>query len=341
MPLLPPLPRVSPLPVKSMTAQNWVPVSYTSTVTGLTAGQTLMMPQVTLQSGFNTPYFVDEIRFTAFTAAADTTSSRSTDIASFLSFQLQTGHFYFSQSALGSPSSVPMNMYAPTFSTNAQWESVFGVKSSSTAGSLYATRRWLLPKPLWMPPGDIIQATITRDVAVGSSLSNITAQMTVIGRALPPHSAKPVARCVPHVGWFLHPISTTHSAATQQLRNPFKVPWNVQRLILESRATFDANFNTNSLGGYGFFESPDASQSYFQIRISDSLGYKVTGSSLGGYVPLGDVAAAINDGAWTFSRPLPVDQNFNVDFNFIGGGSLTSSKLQPMISFVGYREETP
>jgi len=333
------LPRVPPRPAPSLTAQTWAPVAYTTEVSGLTAGKTLMMPQVNLQSGFNTPYWVDEIRFTAFTATYDSSGGVQGDISAIIRFQLQTGTHFFSQAALSSPSAVPMILYAPTYSGNAQYEQTSQAITNSTVRN-YSTRRWVLPKPLWMPAGDIVQATVSREAAFGSAVASITAQMTVIGRAVLPDTKPPPARCIPHVGWFVHPTgagtSVPYSQANAQFKNPFTSPWYVQRIILNTRDQLNESNGVRT--GYGLFEDPSGVSSYAQVQLFDSLGYKITGSSQGGYVPLADVASAVNDASWTFGRPLPPGENYNANFRIVAG-SADTTVFSPMISFVGYREE--
>jgi hypothetical protein len=329
------LPRVPPRAAPSLTATTWAPVAYTTEVSGLTAGVTLMMPQVSLQSGFNTPYWVDEIRFTARTASYDPNSVILGDISAIIEFELQTGTHFFSQAALSSPSPVPMTLFCPTYSGKAQYENVIQ-NFTATSNQVYATRRWVLPKPLWMPAGDLVQAKVRRAASYGTGVPSITAQMTVIGRAVLPDTPPPTARCIPHIGHFTHPTGSTYSQANAQFKNPFTTPWYVQRIVMNTRD--QTNSGTSVRTGYGFFEDPLGARSYAQVQISDSLGYKITGSSQGGYVPLADVASFSNDAAWTFGRPLPPGENYNVNFRIVAGSNDTTV-FSPMISFVGYREE--
>lgn len=325
---MPVLPDVSKRARKSLTANTWAPVSYTSEVSGLTAGTTLVLPQVSLQSGFNTPYLVDEIRMTAFTEPYDgVTAATTSDIAALLSFQFWTGSYYFSQSLTGAqPSAVPMWLFCPTYSSSACREHVY------SADRWMSVRRWVFPKPLYMSPGDIVQATVLRDSTIGTIVPDITARVTIVGRALPPGTPGPAVRQVPAVAWFKHPAGQAYSEATIELQNPFKTDWHVQRLIMQSYASDDAGgFNT----GRGFFVN--TTTGYGLVRISDSLGYKVTGSSQGGFIPLGDVASPYTNCAWTFNREIAPDANFNVAFQIIPG-SFTAN-LSPLISFVGYRNE--
>lgn len=335
------LPRVPRRPSPGITPKTWAPVSYTTSVGGLTPGTTLMMPQVSLQSGFNTPYLVDEIRMTAYTGNYEATSaSVFGPLSALVSFQFWTGKYFFSQGMGQQPSAVPMNLYAPTFSGGGQYEDVEqGI--SPTLSRRYSTRRWVLPKPLYMPAGDIVQATVTRSgtyaTVAPASNSNITAQVTIVGRALPPSTRAPDRRCVPNVGWFSHPAGLAYSEANSALQNPFKTPWYVQRLLLQTvRPNSPANDGVQT--GYGFFASADGTRNYATVKITDSLGYKITGPGNGGYLPLGDIASSNNDCAWTFSRELPVDENYNVAFRIVPGSS-TNPNFSPMISFVGYREE--
>lgn len=333
------LPRVPSRPAPSLTAQTWAPVAYTTEVSGLTAGKSLMMPQVNLQSGFNTPYWVDEIRFTAFTASYNSSGGVQGDISAIISYQLQTGVHFFSQAALSSGSPVPMILYAPTYSGNAQYDQTIQSIDNTTVRN-YSTRRWVLPKPLWMPAGDIVQARVHRSTDFGTAVASITAQMTVVGRAVLPDTPPPPARCIPHVGHFTHPTGTgtsvAFSMANAQFKNPFQTPWYVQRIVLNTRDQLGETSGVRT--GYGLFEDPTGVLSYAQVQLFDSLGYKITGSNAGDYVPLADVASAANDAAWTFGRPLPPGENYNVSFRVVAGSSDTTV-FSPMISFVGYREE--
>jgi hypothetical protein len=342
------LPRVAKNPTKSMTAKTWAPVSYTSEVTGLTAGETLLLPQVSLQSGFSTPYLVDEIRFTAYTATAVPATLGSNDapfegdIASILSYQLWTGGLYFSRGGFGQTAFVPMSLYAPTYSGRAVNESVLQTETAATARR-FSTRRWVLPKPLYMAAGDIIQASVARDVTVASGYPAITAQITVIGRALPPDAPVPQVRQVPFVAYYIHPSSSTYSEANFQLQNPNRSTWHVQRMIAATRCDGEADYGTGllqSMMGFapGGTSTTASTLRYAKIKLTDSLGYKITSGPGGGFVALGDLASPTSDSAWTFSRPLPPNENYNLSVQIVPGTS-TNAAFDTMIGFVGYRDE--
>lgn len=317
---------------RGLTPKTWAPVSYSAQVTGLSAGETIPFPQVTLQSGFNTPYLIDEIRLMA---SMGVTGLSTVIPAAFISFQLSAGRHQFSSGAPNQTPYVPMCLFGPTYSSTGAKEDVsVPINTGTLVQRRYSTRRWVLPKPLFMEAGDTIHASVSRDASYGSSLGDISAWVTVIGRALPPGTPHPAKRCIPYVSYFIHPVANQYSEATNQvLRNTNAVPWTVQRLILVSRS---GGASTVALGT-GMYENSSPSN-YATVRIGDSLGYKVTGSSAGGFVPLSDVATFYNNVAWTFSRTLPPQAYYNVAFNLVRGAG-TPTGFQPMISFVGYREE--
>ena len=317
------------------TTKTWAPVSYTSQVTGLSAGQSLPFPQVSLQSGFNTPYLIDEIRFTAYTESYTTAAITVGDLAAIVSYNLHAGPYMFSQGGFGQAAYVPMMLYAPTYSGAAQYENVSQLLTATTSRK-FTTRRWVLPKPLYMPPGDTIMASVHRTSNIGTAIPNITAQITIIGRALPPSTPPPALRQVPYVGYYVHPSTATYSEANFQLQNPFNSTWNVQRLILGTRNNVQADSGLAT--GAGFYEDPTGVVRYASLKITDSMGYKVTGSSGGGFIPLADIAAVQRDSAWTFSRPVPPEEQFNVATQ-ITPGSGTNTAFDVLMSFVGYRDE--
>jgi hypothetical protein len=331
-------PRVPGIPAKGLTPKTWAPVSYTSEVTGLGAGETLPLPQASLQSGFNTPYFIDEIRFTAYTGTY-TGIDLAGDISGMIGFQLSASSYAFSRGGFGQTSFVPMILYAPTYSsaastTNGPLYESMRQAVSATENRRYVTRRWVLPKPLFMPAGDTILAAVNRVAAIGTDIPDITAQVTVIGRALPPNTPTPAKRQIPFVGYYVHPSTATYSEGNFQLLNPFKSDWNVQRMVIATRTTAANGFST----GAGFLESPDGTTRYASIKLTDSLGYKITGSSAGGFVPIADVASRNNDSVWTFSRPLPPNEQYNAAFQ-ITTGTITNTVFDVLFSMVGYRDE--
>lgn len=333
---MPILPRVPPESSSLATAKTWAPVSYTSEVTGLGAGETLPFPQVSLQSGFNTPYLVDEIRLTAYTGAYTLASVTIGDISSILSYQLGAGKYLFSQGGFGQTPFVPMILYAPTYSGGGHFENMTQAVTGGTDARRFSTRRWVLPKPLYMPAGDAIVASVARDSVIGTSIPDITAQVTVIGRALPPDTQSPAIRQIPYVGYYIHPSTATFSEGNFQLQNPFNSDWNVQRLIL---ATRNATANNGVVTGAGFYENSGTIR-FASLKLSDSLGYKITGSSIGGFIPIGDIASVQTDAAWTFSRPLPPGEQYNATFQ-ITTGSVTNTEFDVLLGLVGYRDEGP
>lgn len=316
-------------------AQFGSPVSFTAHLDNLLPGQTVPLSTSGLANGYRTPYIIDEIHMQAYM----TTPAASANLVQpsyAVGFQFRTGAYAFSERP------VPMMLYQPVYAN------VNPIGNVSVAQSVLKTEwagavitigdeaRWTLAKPLWMAPGDQIQASVSRD-ATAASLNNspFSVDVTYIGRSLKPGTPGPKKRYVPWAAHYVHLFSDAWSSTTTQFRNPFMHPLTVQQLIgRPAKNSEQAAFATGRVGML-----PNASAHlYAGIYIEDSLGYKITRSAIdGNFAPVGTVFDTERC-AWTFARPLGPREQLNMQFQTLGTVDPNLVDLFG-VSMLGYREE--
>ncbi len=167
----------------------------------------------------------------------------------------------------------------------------------------YSTVRWMLPKPLFMPAGDVVLANVSlSDLALLTTLfgtdTAVTVTITYVGRLLP-QGYVATSREVPWVAWWTKSASTAYAEATTRLRNPFKTPAHIQRFTQRTYTSKSANpfirYNEESAVAQIY----NTALPYETIKISDSRGYAITNK----FYPVGDVFDVARH-AWTFGREI-------------------------------------
>ena len=325
---------------KNSVAVKGAPVAFGSEFLGLTvAARTAVLNTQALQAGYRTPYYIDEIRMTAWTDEAPMGFAEASALGYSLRAQFQTGKHAFSKTP------VPIGLYAPTFIRS-------GYATLYNDGVVYTTRgvvevRWPLPRPLYMEPGDVIQCALDR-----SPTKNIVDPYTVnnfsvvyVGRALAPGVLSPAHKHVPWVAYYDHPTTATsvYSNAGEAYRNPFTVPINVHRFVQRTYLRQDAGADTNYNETMACRSPTDrfiasggilTESSYASIRMDDSLGYAVVKE----FTPIGEVMDMARQ-AWTFSRPLGPREQFNVAFSSSPLDHSASVDYNTLLAMIAYREE--
>lgn len=301
-----------------------------SAQTTLRTGQSAVLNAQTLQSGFRTPYFIDEIRISLLSSQF-TTAATLTGLSGLVSVLFQTGSYMFSNDA------VPVGLLAPIFGTD------YGTVMVSNNGGVgdavrgSSTVRWMLPKPLFMPAGDVVLANVSlNDSALGilnTLFTNdpaVRVTITYVGR-LVPQGFEVSHRAVPWLAWWTKSLNEEYKTANTRLRNPFVNPAHVQRFTSRTYESSIASYNEVPLAA----QAP-TSAAYESIHISDSRGYQITNTR----VPIGHVFDTARH-AWTFGRELGPREQFNMEMvteNFSGG------EFDPdyitNVGLVGYRKES-
>lgn len=327
-----PVAQLGPNPVNGKVAgMGGAPVAFSAQKLAMTPGTAgAVLNAQTLQSGFRTPYVIDEIRISAQTsvhASALITPYRFTALAALLSAKFETGKHAFSKDA------VPVGMYAPYFS-NYDYGTVFAANGYRD----FLNVRWMLPKPLYMPAGDVVQAYVSLGANGAMTDLAVTVDVTItyIGRLVAPGAKQPATRQIPWVG-YMNTDAASGSAAgsifktsSREFENPFMIDMHVQRFTARTFAYTSTSY----------IETPYAYQLYsstipfFETQIDDSLGYQIVPE----FVPVGE-AFDTSRHAWTFGRPLGARQQFNVQVRTGLNSVTTDRQISQQIGFVGYREE--
>lgn len=207
-PRLPPVPRLPNVPQKvlrpilpgmdpqpglgpSPAARRGAPVSFTAKIDTIAQASTRVFDTAALQPGYRTPYIIDEIRMTIIHATGGIMSGN-------VQFLFQTGQHQFSQVP------VPMALYGPEYSYFGQVELGRQGGFGDVNTKRIEHRRWLLPQPLWLGPGDVIQASVVFPTMTGVGGTIDRAIVTYVGRSVPPGAKAPPLRNIPWVAYYNH-----------------------------------------------------------------------------------------------------------------------------------------
>lgn len=308
------------------------PVVFSAQAT-LAAGKSGVLNAQTLQSGFRTAYFIDEIRVSMHTTKMETvnTARGFTGLSNLVKILFQTGKYQFSADA------VPAGLLAPMFGQD------YGNVDLGAIGEFrsFSSVRWMLPKPLFMPAGDVVLANVSiDDLALLTTIFGtdpcVTVTITYVGRLLP-QGYMAQSREVPWLAWWQKAASTAYAESTTRLRNPFKIPAHVQRF---TQRTYDSK-SSGVLTEYYSEESALAqiynAGTYETIKIGDSRGYAITNK----FVPIGDVFDVTRH-AWTFGRELGPREQFDMAMTTENIASIPAGHdYITNIGLVGYRSEAP
>lgn len=300
-----------------------------SAQTTLTSGKSAVLNAQTLQSGFRTGYFIDEIRVSMFTEPfAGATNSGITGLSGLVSILFQTGKYYFSTDA------VPVGLLAPMFGQDYGRAQVNASVTSDNRN--FAAVRWMLPKPLFMPAGDVVLANVSLATLALLGSTGVTVTVTYVGRLVPQgYIAK--SREVPWLAWWTKDMATSYADSTTKFRNPFKKPAHVQRFTQRTYISKAANplAQYNEASALGQIAS--TADPYETIKINDSRGYAITNK----FVAIGDVFDPSRH-AWTFGRELSSREQFNMQMTTVNIGAIGAGfSYITNIGLVGYRSEAP
>jgi hypothetical protein len=316
------------------------PIAFTASAPGLVNGQSIMLDTGTLQSGFRTPYFIDEIRIQVVTDEFKVEGGGFAwpGIGGNIRVKFQTGNRQFSKFG------VPIGLYGPVFSNRD-----FGTVDSGVDGDgdavrrSYSNVRWPLPKPLWMAPGDVIQAVFTYDAIMGVAevvpKPPVTVNVTYIGRSIAPGTPAPSTRQIPWVSFFEYKTDDGYLSTTDEFRNPFTYPMIVQRFT--ERTFFEEGDPSQNLREeLSRGQTPamlNTNGQFVSMRLYDSLGYAIVKE----FAPIGLVMDTSRH-AWTFSRSLGAREQFDLTLRTDDPAGAASTPIPGWHTFtgmVGYRDE--
>lgn len=307
---------------KNPTAGTGAPIALTAELGAVAAGSGAVFPTIGLQPGFRTAYWIDEVRITV----GNIRQNAQSGLPVALRLLFQTGAYKVSKFP------IPSMMFSQIYGYD---EYDFGPERAVTLNRLeYTNFRWLLPKPLYMPAGDILQCSVERDATFASAFTMQNTMLSYLGRACAPGDAPPAVRNIPWVTYYKHPGASAYSETNDEFRNPFLKPLMVQRLIAR-------------YGRLASFPQPDQLISAFSaqnslpsaivptlrfpnVKILDSLGYMIVPTM----TPLGAVIDPLR-AAWTFNRALSPREQLAIAFQTVG----SDIPADTFLSMVGYREE--
>ena len=320
------------------------PVAF-SAQASLKPDELVVLNAQTLQSGFRTPYFIDEIRISMVTSAFERDpaeiGAHLTGLSNAVSILFQTGSFMFSAD------SVPVGLMGPIFSPFDYGEAQINDQQARA----FSTVRWALAKPLYMPAGDVVLASVKlNDVNgifteyFGADSPAVSVTVTYVGRLVPPGYTS-TTRDVPWLAWFSKRASEDWKSSQTRFRNPFMIPAHVQRFVSRSyqvqyelETTLDNVLNElTTWAQITSFDIP-----YQEVRMDDSRGYFIVPR----YTPVGLVFDATRK-VWTFGRELTSREQFNMEIR--NGRPYQGVPFPPLpantdyitnIGLVGYRSET-
>jgi hypothetical protein len=306
------------------------PVAFSASLSDLTPETTYNLNTQTLQPGFRTPYWIDEIRIAASGVTLIDALGNFSGIAGFIEAKFQTGHYAFSRNP------VPMGLHAPRWSRLDAGQAINGAGYNVNGSNRrsYATMRWPLPKPLFMPAGDAVQCLIrytpylpltSFNEGAGFTLNRLN--VTYVGRLAAPGTPPPDKRHIPWLSWFQKPTTAGYAQTNDEFRNPFSdKPLYVQRFTSRAYAAVQAG------GASAFVEGPSIPGD--TVRLHDSLGYAIVPD----YAPLNDVFDGTR-AAWTFGRTLGPREQFDLQLQNLSPTSGTASVGYSQVGIVGFREE--
>mgnify|MGYP003417685521 CR=1 FL=1 len=312
------------------------PIAFTASsgADELVNGQSVTLDTGTLQSGFRTPYFIDEIRMQVITEPTTVNGAAAVwnGIGGCIRAKFQTGNRAFSKNA------VPIGLYGPIFSQQDFGSQAAGIDVDDQAAIRgYSYVRWPLPKPLWMAPGDVIQAMFEYvGLSPAEGFPAVTVNATYTGRAIAPGTPAPRTRQIPWATFMAFQNNEGQKQSTEEFRNPFTYPMVVQRLT--SRTYFAQATGIQEELARGQTKGVlNASNQYVVCSLDDSLGYSIVKR----LAPIGMVYDTSRH-AWTFSRSLGAREQFNLTMRTDDVNGVAPVPVAGWHSFtgmIGYRDE--
>lgn len=293
----------------------------------LTNGQSVGMDVRKLTPPGNRPMLVKDI---LFTIRANTASVGGIQLGTVIRARIRNGRFDMSNAP------IPLWLHGTVPDALSESIDTYGVAQPQIGGAFYgfSRYRWVLPKPMYVPPGASIQPTFFRDDSIVTfpggitSLTVVTVQMSVRGLLLDKamHSS-----IVPFIGAFV-PVTGQMQSREDDLRNTLNVPWNTHRLMGRVASSGaqpgGASGVTDGLAPLGF-SAVDARPYRNQVKIDDNNGLAITN----GFVPMCSVFPAQGRN-WTFVRTMNVGDQLRITL-----ADLPTTNAWPMVALIGSREE--
>ena len=189
---------------------------------------------------------------------------------------------------------------------------------------------WRLPKPLFVPPGSVLNASISRLAADGWSLDDTDALPVTIAyacRALPQGTPVPREIAVPYVGVWVDDLGGTNETNSgDNLKNPFQLPLHVQRFVGRLRQYYADGTNASDR------ENDFSSSTDFTVAMKDSNGRDLIRDLLA-FNEVFDLQTR----SWLC--PFTLGPRERIIARVGGKVTATSTTLEPIISMIGYRFE--
>lgn len=284
-------------------------------------------------------YFIDEIRIGAVGSSDSITSFLAGGIGGAVSAQFSTGKYGMSKEP------IPISLYGARHSGGYD----YGIDQNGSADiNSYVSIRWLLPKPLFMLPGEVLQCRLSRSatlMSAGTAPSTVTVWVAYAGRMVAPGATPPKTIQVPWVSYIQKVSNESLKSSITEFRNPFTKTMHVQRFTIRNYKTNDsAAAETLFETSEGLFQGAPGNEQFDRLRLDDSLGYKIVG---GAFVSSGNVTdsdpaiGACFDyprRSWTFSRELGAREQFNMNILRLNPDAGTNLKYL-QVGMIGYREE--
>ncbi len=298
------------------------PVVLTAAVT-LAQGATAQPDMDKLTSPFRSPMLVDEIRF--MLRSADTAGLATFVFAGAVKVALKMGRFAITDVP------TPIWNFGPygDEDTASQQSTDLYAASSTNRIEFY---RWVLPKPLFLRPGESIIPQVSR-AADATSIST-KLWITYAGRLLAPGTPTPRELYVPHVDYWA-PLNTVDAPNSNQIfANPYRSPLKIQRFVGHLQQTFGSVSGGDDIGISSGLDNAGANDgTEVQAKISDSTGYNVVRD----FMPFGTLFQ-LSRRAFTVQRTLDPREGMKVQLRNVIA-PLGSGSINPQISMIGYRAE--
>jgi hypothetical protein len=322
------------------------PVSFTANATLSVGQQNIPLNAQTLQSGFRSAYFIDEVRMSVVTPTAYNASSINGYLIDGL-LGLVTARFFTGSYAF-SACPIPIGLYAPVLGgsptpQNGTTAADYGAYSVGPVGAdtevSRGSVRWVLPVPLYVNAGDVLQCLLGYlQPAIVTAMPDVKVTVTYVGRFINPGSAPPSAAYVPWVGLYSRKFSEGYGSTNEQLRNPFLKNWTAQRFT--SRIFIDQRMGSGMHrflevdSTYGMYNPVTP---YWRVKMSDSMGYAIVPRA----TPVGSVFDLAARRAWTFNRDIAAREQVNLDVTPVNALTAINgtADLTLNVALVGYREE--
>lgn len=282
-----------------------------------------------LVSPFRAPLVIHAVNFMVRYPNADSTSLNIQCGASVRA-RFRVGNLSLSDAA------IPLWVHG----TSLPDESAGYVTDAAFIGTNVSMYRWVLPRPLYIPPGSILLPQFQRDA------DGMPEDMDVLvsyEAAIPlPGAPAPKVMHLPVLALF-SPEETTAAASftsgATELHNPFQDEVHVQRLIGRIRVRNAAPgggvlANISELVGH-LVPGGGLSVAEALVSLRDSLGYDVVKTP----TPFADVFD-VTRRAWTFERTLEPKEWYRAQVStpLVDPAHTTAWSVQPHIALIGHRE---